>query len=117
VTSAKPVTETGTSRRTMLIGAGGMMAAISLRDTAIAAPPASATADTHIRMNKGSNMNDKAEDPRVTRARLSGPEQVTKDATIAELKRDGSMTVLVKGTNEWVCALATKTISATRRCA
>ena len=48
-------------------------------------------------------MNDKAEDPRVTRARLSGPEQVTKDATVAELKRDGSMTVLVKGTNEWVC--------------
>jgi hypothetical protein len=103
VRSNKLLTETGTSRRTMLIGAGGMMAALSLRDAAIAAPPPSASADTHIQMNKGSNMNDKAEDPRVTRARLSGPEHVTKDATIAELKRDGSMTVLVKGTNEWVC--------------
>jgi hypothetical protein len=48
-------------------------------------------------------MNDKAEDPRITRARLSGPEQVTKDATVAELHADGTMTILVKGTNEWVC--------------
>jgi hypothetical protein len=48
-------------------------------------------------------MSDKAEDPRITRARLSGPEQVTKDATVAELGAGGTMTVLVKGTNEWVC--------------
>ena len=38
-----------------------------------------------------------------TRARISGPEQVTKDATVAELGADGTITVLVKGTNEWVC--------------
>jgi hypothetical protein len=48
-------------------------------------------------------MNDKAEDPRIRRARLSGPEQVTKDATVAEMAADGTITVLVKGTNEWVC--------------
>jgi hypothetical protein len=48
-------------------------------------------------------MNDKAEDPRIRRARLSGPEQVTKDATVAEMAADGTMSVLVKGTNEWVC--------------
>ncbi|MBB5059634.1 hypothetical protein HDF16_004360 [Granulicella aggregans] len=46
---------------------------------------------------------DKAEDPRITRARLSGPEQVTKDATVAILGHDGTMTVLSKGTNDWVC--------------
>jgi hypothetical protein len=51
----------------------------------------------------GRDMADKAEDPRITRARLSGPEQVTKDATVAEIAADGTMTVLVKGTNEWVC--------------
>jgi hypothetical protein len=51
----------------------------------------------------GRGMVDKAEDPRITRARLSGPEQVTKDATVAEIAVDGTMTVLVKGTNEWVC--------------
>ncbi len=48
-------------------------------------------------------MTDKGEDPRITRARLSGPEQVTKDATVAEMAADGTLTVLVKGTNEWVC--------------
>src|ERR1700680_3983639 len=51
----------------------------------------------------GQDMTDKAEDPRVRRARLSGPEHVTKDATVAEMAADGTMTVLVKGTNEWVC--------------
>jgi hypothetical protein len=48
-------------------------------------------------------MQDQAEDPRITRARLSGPKQVTNDATVAELGADGTLTVLVKGTNEWVC--------------
>jgi hypothetical protein len=51
----------------------------------------------------GRDMDDKAEDPRITRARLSGPEQVSKNATVAEIAADGTMTVLVKGTNEWVC--------------
>jgi hypothetical protein len=51
----------------------------------------------------GQYMTDKGEDPRITRARLAGPEQVTKDATVAEMAADGSLTVLVKGTNEWVC--------------
>jgi hypothetical protein len=41
--------------------------------------------------------------PRVRRARLSGPEHVTKDAPVAEIAADGNMTVLVQGTNEWVC--------------
>jgi len=51
----------------------------------------------------GRDMADKAEDPRVRRARLAGPAQVTKDATVAEIAADGTMTVLFKGTNEWVC--------------
>jgi hypothetical protein len=44
-------------------------------------------------------MSDKAEDPRIRRARLAGPEYVTKDATIAEMAADGTMTILFKGTN------------------
>jgi hypothetical protein len=51
----------------------------------------------------GQYMTDKGEDPRITRARLSGPEQVTKNATVADMAADGTITVLVKGTNEWVC--------------
>ena len=50
-----------------------------------------------------SQMADKAEDPRIRRARLSGPEVVTKDATVAEIAADGSMIILSKGSNEWVC--------------
>src|SRR4030088_910259 len=51
----------------------------------------------------GQYMTDKGEDPRITRARLSGPEHVTKDAMVAKMAGDGTMTVRVKGTNEWVC--------------
>jgi hypothetical protein len=54
--------------------------------------------DTEFRdsTSRGQDMIDKAEDPRITRARLSGPEHVTKDATVAEMAADGTMTVLVK---------------------
>lgn len=48
-------------------------------------------------------MPDQAEDPKITRARASGPASVTKDATVAEFDAVGKMVVLVKGTNEWVC--------------
>jgi hypothetical protein len=48
-------------------------------------------------------MADKAEDPKIRRARLSGPEVVTKDATVAEIAADGSMVILAKGSNKWVC--------------
>ena len=59
-----------------------------------------ATSDTQ---EKGDDVKDQAEDPRITRARLAGPEQVTRNATVAELGSDGSMTILVKGSNEWGC--------------
>jgi hypothetical protein len=100
--TGKPATETSTSRRHMLIGASSMIAATSLGDPALAT--ARVTGRPHIGLNeKGDDMDDKAEDPRITRARLSGPEQVTKYATVAELHRDGSMTVLAQGTYNWVC--------------
>jgi hypothetical protein len=51
----------------------------------------------------GRDVADRAEDPRIRRARLAGPEEVTKEATVAEIAADGTMTVLAKGTNEWVC--------------
>ncbi len=53
--------------------------------------------------SKGRDMTDKAEDPRITRARLAGPKQVTRHATVAEIAAGGAMTVLAQGTNEWVC--------------
>ena len=44
-------------------------------------------------------MTDKAEDPRTTRARLSGPEHVTKNATVSKMGPGGVLTVLLRGTN------------------
>jgi hypothetical protein len=61
-------------------------------------------------------MADRAEDPRITRARLSGPEQVTKDGTVAEMAADGTMTVLVKARTSGFVHRETKTKSATHRC-
>src|ERR1700761_1337493 len=40
---------------------------------------------------------------KIHRAERSGPYQITKDATVAEYNRDGTMTTLRKGTNDWVC--------------
>ncbi len=40
---------------------------------------------------------------KIRRALLSGPDAITRDATVAELGQDGTMTVLRKGTNHWVC--------------
>jgi hypothetical protein len=51
----------------------------------------------------GQAVADKAEDPQITRARLAGPEQVAKNATVAIMTADGAMSILAKGTNKWVC--------------
>lgn len=40
---------------------------------------------------------------KIGRARLAGPTQVTKDATVAEIGQDGKINVLAIGTNGWVC--------------
>ena len=40
---------------------------------------------------------------RIRRARLSGPSQVTANATVAQMDAQGRLTVLAKGTNQWVC--------------
>jgi hypothetical protein len=54
-------------------------------------------------LNRGQDMKDRAEDPKITRARLSGPEHVTRDATVAEFGVGGTVNILVKGSNQWVC--------------
>lgn len=91
------------SRRNMLTGTGSVMIITAL-DTAVLATSANAAPgpETHAE-KENSDMNDKAEDPRITRARMSGPAQVTADATVAVLERDGSLTILAQGTNAWTC--------------
>jgi hypothetical protein len=40
---------------------------------------------------------------KIRRALLSGPDCVTREATVAEMGAQGKMTVLRPGTNQWVC--------------
>ena len=40
---------------------------------------------------------------KIARAMLSGPHQITKDATVAEMGADGGISILRQGTNDWVC--------------
>jgi hypothetical protein len=40
---------------------------------------------------------------KIRRARLAGPDCVTKEATVAEMDAYGKLTVLQQGTNQWVC--------------
>jgi hypothetical protein len=73
-------------------------------DLAFADPAAKRHATpTPVTNEGGEEMSDKAEDPRIRRARLSGPAHITRDATVAVPGAGGVMTILVKGTNEWVC--------------
>jgi hypothetical protein len=54
-------------------------------------------------MSTTTNQFDEVVKEKIRRARLSGPDVVTRDATVAELHRDGTMNILRKGTNSWVC--------------
>jgi hypothetical protein len=40
---------------------------------------------------------------KIARAMLSGPREITKNATVAEMGADGNLIVLRQGTNDWVC--------------
>ena len=38
---------------------------------------------------------------KIARAMLSGPREITKDATVAEMGTDGKLSILRQGTNDW----------------
>ena len=38
---------------------------------------------------------------KIARAMLSGPREITKDATVAEMGTDGKLIILRQGTNDW----------------
>src|SRR3984885_12963136 len=49
------------------------------------------------------SMTDSITNEKIRRARLSGPSEVTANATVAEMDAQGHHTILARGTNEWVC--------------
>ena len=51
----------------------------------------------------GGRMEEEINNEKIRRAMLAGPSIVTSDATVAEMDRQGKMTVLRPGTNDWVC--------------
>jgi hypothetical protein len=67
--------------------------------TAVAAPQANEV--THV--SGEVTMADEIVKAKIRRALLSGPDCVTKDATVIEMGADGKTTVLRPGTNRWVC--------------
>ena len=54
-------------------------------------------------MSGDNNMSDEIVKAKIRRALLSGPDSVTREATVAEMDAQGKMTVLRPGTNQWVC--------------
>jgi hypothetical protein len=93
-----PASPQGLTRRT-LVASLAMVSAVApalLPASALGSPanPASPGAGT---------MADAITAEKIRRARLSGPPQVTANATVAEMDAQGRLTVLSKGTNDWVC--------------
>ena len=80
----------------------GSLAAMSAVAPALA--PASALDQQAAAGSLGvATMSDAILSEKIRRARLSGPSQVTANATVAEMGSEGRLVVLSKGTNEWVC--------------
>jgi hypothetical protein len=48
-------------------------------------------------------MAEEIKKEKIRRAMLAGPSSVTSEATVAEMDKDGNLTVLRPGTNDWVC--------------
>ena len=54
-------------------------------------------------MNADNGNSDEIVRAKIRRALLSGPDSITKEATVADMDAQGKMTVLRPGTNQWVC--------------
>jgi hypothetical protein len=60
----------------------------------------------HDTMQRASDEQLRAEaikQEKIRRAMLAGPSCITRDATVAEMDREGTLSVLRAGTNDWVC--------------
>ena len=83
-----------------LSGAG--VASLSAHDR-LARPAGIAGVMEQHEMLSENRMGEEINKEKIRRATLAGPSSVTSDATVAEMDRHGTMTVLRPGTNQWVC--------------
>jgi hypothetical protein len=108
-----PVASTPVSRRVFVEAAaiaGAGLATISTSVSALAAAQSRTAGGVssdelteHNAMNADNSMSDEIVKAKIRRALLSGPDVITRDATVAEMDGQGKMTVLRPGTNKWVC--------------
>lgn len=83
-----------------LSGAG--VASLSAHDQLARAAEIDGVMEQHEMLSEN-RMTEEINKEKIRRATLAGPSSVTSDATVAEMDRHGTMTVLRPGTNEWVC--------------
>jgi hypothetical protein len=91
--------------------AGTGLAALSISVDALAGPPQrrgveDASNDKQTEDNAMSAENSTSDEivkAKIRRALLSGPDSITREATVAEMDAQGKLTVLRPGTNQWVC--------------
>lgn len=61
-------------------------------------------------MNGAGSVSEEIAKAKIRRALLSGPEIVTRDATVGEMNAEGKLTVLRPGTNQWVCVAGNENV-------
>jgi hypothetical protein len=86
------------SRRTFVGSLVTSVALSPLVETGARAQPTDSASPPKVRA-----VSDPIVEEKIRRARLSGPEAVTADATVSEMRPDGDVVVLSKGRNSWVC--------------
>jgi hypothetical protein len=101
------------SRRTFVevavfAGTGLTIAGIAPHALGSSLPPPNGNSTHHgsqrvTKMNGEKAMSDDITLENIRRALLSGPDSVTREATVAEMRADGQLSVLRQGTNQWVC--------------
>jgi hypothetical protein len=99
--AVNPPLETEPLTRRRFMGVAAMLApglyAMGPEGTALAeATTKQADLDEH-------NLTEEIKKEKIRRAMLAGPSIVTAEATVAEMDRQGNLTVLRHGTNQWVC--------------
>ena len=111
-TRDEPVLKNGkVNRRNMLLAGSTLAAASALSSTPSSPDQAGASgaySNSAIAMMPPGKAVPASEQQRVlgvkiARAMLSGPGEITKDATVAEMGADGNLIILRRGTNDWVC--------------
>lgn len=98
--AVNPMVETGPLTRRRFMGVAAMLApglcAMGPQGTVL---PDGTTKQANLNEH---NLLEEIKKEKIRRAMLAGPSTATAEATVAEMDRQGNLTVLRRGTNEWV---------------